>query len=49
MNKPLTQSEIETGTPVPDINAQSKKALRKKLFVALLAGVTLCGRRLLRV
>ena len=44
MNKPITQSEIDAGALVPNINAQSKKkALRKKLFVALLAGVTLCG------
>jgi membrane fusion protein (multidrug efflux system) len=44
MNKPMTQSEIEAGAPVPGISAQSKqKKLRKTLFVALLAGVTLCG------
>jgi membrane fusion protein (multidrug efflux system) len=43
MNKPIPQSEIES------LNAQAanapnkQKALRKKLFVGLFAGVTLCG------
>src|SRR5689334_12259879 len=40
----MTQSEIEAGVPIADTGAQNrKKALRKKLFVALLAGVTICG------
>ena len=47
MNKPITQSEIETqieaasSQSVPAAN--KKNALRNKLFVGLLAGVTLCG------
>jgi membrane fusion protein (multidrug efflux system) len=46
MNKPMTQSEIDTQVEIATSqtkNADKKKALRKKLFAGLLAGVTLCG------
>jgi membrane fusion protein (multidrug efflux system) len=49
MNKPITQSEIESqidaATPAAQDPAATarKKKLRKKLFVGLLASVTLCG------
>ncbi|MGH6690163.1 MAG: HlyD family efflux transporter periplasmic adaptor subunit [Gammaproteobacteria bacterium] len=46
MNKPMTQSEIDSQLEIATTQAVStakKKALRKKLFAGLLAGVTLCG------
>jgi membrane fusion protein (multidrug efflux system) len=46
MNKPMTQSEIDAQVEIATtqaISADKKKALRKKLFAGLLAGVTLCG------
>ena len=42
MNKPIPQSEMDA-LNAQTANTSSKKALRKKLFAALLAGVTICG------
>jgi len=42
MNKPIPQSEMDA-LNAQATDASSKKALRKKLFAALLAGVTICG------
>src|SRR5262245_10550342 len=47
MNKPITPSEIEAQIEAASSHtvsaANKKKALRKKLFAGLLAGVTICG------
>src|SRR5262245_59190768 len=46
MNKPMSQSEIETHVEIAasqTARTEKMKALRKKLFAGLLAGVTPCG------